>query len=130
MTKASDDPAGMVDAMRIRSDQRANAQHARNAGDGVGWLTTVDTALTAPQRCSRAPATSPSRVRTPEHSDRPPVKPSPPSCAPLPMPFVSRPTRSIWGGPSSLVPPARAKPSGPGPPRRAPTRSLEPRTRP
>ncbi|WP_127126499.1 flagellar hook-associated protein FlgL [Georgenia sp. SYP-B2076] len=45
ITKASDDPAGMVDAMRIRSDQRATAQHARNASDGVGWLSTVDTAL-------------------------------------------------------------------------------------
>ncbi len=45
ITKASDDPAGMVDAMRIRSDQRANAQHARNAQDGLGWLTTVDSAV-------------------------------------------------------------------------------------
>ncbi|KAE8764075.1 flagellar hook-associated protein FlgL [Georgenia thermotolerans] len=43
--KASDDPAGMVDAMRIRGDQRANAQYVRNAGDGVGWLSTVDKAL-------------------------------------------------------------------------------------
>ncbi|GAA1648183.1 flagellar hook-associated protein FlgL [Georgenia ruanii] len=43
--KASDDPAGMVDAMRIRSDQRANAQYGRNAADGVGWLSTVDSAL-------------------------------------------------------------------------------------
>lgn len=30
IVKASDDPAGMVDAMRIRGDQRANAQYARN----------------------------------------------------------------------------------------------------
>ncbi|MFD1505465.1 flagellar hook-associated protein 3 [Georgenia yuyongxinii] len=45
ITKASDDPAGMVDAMRIRSDRRANTQHARNVQDGVGWLTTVDSAV-------------------------------------------------------------------------------------
>ncbi|TRW45614.1 flagellar hook-associated protein FlgL [Georgenia yuyongxinii] len=45
ITKASDDPAGMVDAMRIRGDQRANAQYTRNAADGVGWLSTVDSAL-------------------------------------------------------------------------------------
>lgn len=43
--KPSDDPAGMVEAMRIRSDRRANSQHGRNASDGVGWLTTVDSAL-------------------------------------------------------------------------------------
>ncbi|MPV38447.1 flagellar hook-associated protein FlgL [Georgenia subflava] len=45
ITKPSDDPAGTVDAMRIRGDQRATAQHARNAADAVGWLSTVDTAL-------------------------------------------------------------------------------------
>lgn len=47
ITKPSDDPAGMVDAMRIRSDQRATVQHARNAQDAVGWLSTVDSALTS-----------------------------------------------------------------------------------
>jgi flagellar hook-associated protein 3 FlgL len=45
LTKPSDDPAGMVDAMRIRSDKRANAQYARNTADGVGWLTTASDAL-------------------------------------------------------------------------------------
>ncbi|WP_413451452.1 flagellin [Georgenia phoenicis] len=45
ITKPSDDPAGTVDAMRLRSDQRATAQQARNAADGNSWLTTIDSAL-------------------------------------------------------------------------------------
>src|SRR5690554_273486 len=45
ITKPSDDPAGTVDAMRLRGDQRATAQHARNTADGDAWLTTVDSAL-------------------------------------------------------------------------------------
>lgn len=43
--KPSDDPAGTVDAMRVRADQRATAQYLRNAKDGESWLTTVDSAL-------------------------------------------------------------------------------------
>ncbi|WP_324650435.1 flagellar hook-associated protein FlgL [Georgenia sp. H159] len=45
ITKPSDDPAGTVDAMQVRSDQRATAQYTRNAADGDAWLTTVDSAL-------------------------------------------------------------------------------------
>ena len=45
LSRPSDDPAGTVDAMRLRSSQRATAQHSRNAADGDGWLTTVDSAL-------------------------------------------------------------------------------------
>lgn len=45
ITKASDDPAGTVEAMRLRGDKAATAQHSRNAQDGAGWLSTVDTAL-------------------------------------------------------------------------------------
>jgi flagellar hook-associated protein 3 FlgL len=45
-TRPSEDPAGTVDAMRIRAEQRANAQYARNAADGVGWLSAIDNALT------------------------------------------------------------------------------------
>jgi flagellar hook-associated protein 3 FlgL len=45
IAKPSDDPAGTVDAMRLRSAQRATAQHGRNAADGDSWLTTVDSAL-------------------------------------------------------------------------------------
>lgn len=43
--KPSEDPAGTMDAMRIRADQRANAQYQRNIDNGLGWLTTIDTAL-------------------------------------------------------------------------------------
>jgi flagellar hook-associated protein 3 FlgL len=41
----SDDPAGASDMLRLRGDQRAVTQHARNASDGDSWLTTVDSAL-------------------------------------------------------------------------------------
>lgn len=45
LNKPSDDPAATVDAMQVRTDQRATAQHARNAADGNAWLTTIDSAL-------------------------------------------------------------------------------------
>jgi flagellar hook-associated protein 3 FlgL len=41
----SDDPAGASDMLRLRGDQRAVTQYARNASDGDSWLTTVDSAL-------------------------------------------------------------------------------------
>ncbi|NUU18951.1 flagellar hook-associated protein FlgL [Cellulomonas humilata] len=43
----SDDPAGASDMLRLRGDQRAVTQHARNASDGDSWLTTVDSALSS-----------------------------------------------------------------------------------
>ncbi|MBO9553068.1 flagellar hook-associated protein FlgL [Cellulomonas sp.] len=43
----SDDPAGASDMLRLRGDQRALTQYARNASDGDSWLTTVDSALTS-----------------------------------------------------------------------------------
>jgi flagellar hook-associated protein 3 FlgL len=45
ITTPSDDPAGTASALALRSSLRQNEQHARNIADGVGWLTTVDTAL-------------------------------------------------------------------------------------
>lgn len=45
ISKPSDDPAGTVDAMRVRSDQRATAQYMRNTADGNAWLTTIDDAM-------------------------------------------------------------------------------------
>ncbi len=45
ITKPSDDPSGTASALRLRSDQRVTEQYARNATDGVGWLTTVDSSL-------------------------------------------------------------------------------------
>lgn len=44
--KASDDPAGTAQALRLRSEQRASAQYDRNMQDGVSWLNTIDSALT------------------------------------------------------------------------------------
>ncbi len=43
----SDDPAAASDMLRLRAEQRVNAQYARNAGDAASWLQTVDTAITA-----------------------------------------------------------------------------------
>lgn len=45
ITVPSDDPAGASDVLRLRGEQRALAQYARNATDGDSWLTTVDSAL-------------------------------------------------------------------------------------
>ena len=41
----SDDPAGASDMLRLRGEQRAQAQYQRNADDGNSWLTTIDAAL-------------------------------------------------------------------------------------
>lgn len=43
--KPSDDPAGTAQALRLRAEQRALTQYDRNAADGRGWLTAVDTAM-------------------------------------------------------------------------------------
>lgn len=45
ITVPSDDPAGTVDALRLRSEQRANAQYTRNTNDAIGWLSTLDSTL-------------------------------------------------------------------------------------
>ena len=47
ITKPSDDPTGTADSMRIRAAQSQNDQYGRNIDDGTGWLSTVDSALTA-----------------------------------------------------------------------------------
>lgn len=41
----SDDPTATGQSMLVRSQQSSNAQYTRNATDGVGWLTTTDSAL-------------------------------------------------------------------------------------
>jgi flagellar hook-associated protein 3 FlgL len=43
--RPSDSPAGTVSAMEIRSQIAANKQYARNADDGLGWLTVADNSL-------------------------------------------------------------------------------------
>ena len=45
ITKPSDDPQGVSEAMQVRAQQRAGEQFARNINDGAGWLTTIDGAL-------------------------------------------------------------------------------------
>ena len=45
ITKPSDDPAGTAQAMALRAEQRATTAYARNAEDGLAWLSTVDSAL-------------------------------------------------------------------------------------
>lgn len=45
ITKPSDDPSGTGQAMQLRAERRAAEQHARNADDGVAWLSTVDSAV-------------------------------------------------------------------------------------
>ena len=44
---ASDDPARAANALAVRAEQRATAQYTRNADNGNGWLTALDTALGA-----------------------------------------------------------------------------------
>jgi len=47
ISRASDDPARAANALAVRAEQRATTQYARNAENGNGWLTTLDTALAA-----------------------------------------------------------------------------------
>ena len=45
ITRPSDNPAGTADALKVRSEIRANAQYSSNISDAQGWLSTVDNAL-------------------------------------------------------------------------------------
>jgi len=45
INKASDSPAATVSVLALRSEVAANKQYARNADDGLGWLTAADSAL-------------------------------------------------------------------------------------
>jgi len=47
VTKPSDSPTAAVSSMQLRAGARAQAQYSRNATDGLGWLNTIDTALTS-----------------------------------------------------------------------------------
>ena len=47
ITRASDDPAAAAEALRIRTAQRASAQHESNISDGLGWLATANAALSS-----------------------------------------------------------------------------------
>jgi flagellar hook-associated protein 3 FlgL len=45
ISRPSDDPTGTADSLKVHAQQRAVAQYTRNADNGDGWLTTIDTAL-------------------------------------------------------------------------------------
>jgi flagellar hook-associated protein 3 FlgL len=45
ISKPSDSPAGTISVMQLRSEIAANRQYARNADDGLGWLSATDSAL-------------------------------------------------------------------------------------
>ncbi len=47
INRPSDDPAATADALKVHAHQRAVEQYSRNADNGDGWLTTIDTALTS-----------------------------------------------------------------------------------
>ena len=53
ITKPSDDPAGTAAAMRVRAQQRANAQYSTNIDDATSWLSTTDSTLTASENLLR-----------------------------------------------------------------------------
>jgi flagellar hook-associated protein 3 FlgL len=45
INRPSDDPTGTSTAMKARAGVADNQQYQRNASDGIGWLTTIDTTL-------------------------------------------------------------------------------------
>ena len=47
ITRPSDDPTATVQSLQVRAEQRATDQYSRNADNGNGWLTAVDSALGA-----------------------------------------------------------------------------------
>lgn len=47
ISRPSDSPTGTVAAMQLRGEIRDNEQWSRNAADGIGWLGTIDQALTS-----------------------------------------------------------------------------------
>ncbi len=47
ITTPSDDPTGAADSMRVRAAQSQTAQFGRNIDDGMSWLSTVDSTLSA-----------------------------------------------------------------------------------
>ena len=46
INRPSDSPTGTVTSMALRGESRAVQQYSRNADDGVGWLSTLDSTLT------------------------------------------------------------------------------------
>ena len=70
ITQPSDDPAGTVSALQLRGEISRQEQWARNANDGVGWLGTLDTALTSANSTLRRVRDLPAVVRREHHVHR------------------------------------------------------------
>ena len=47
INRPSDSPTGTVSSMQLRTESRANERYLRNADDGLGWLSTVESTLTS-----------------------------------------------------------------------------------
>lgn len=47
ITAPSDDPGATADALKVRADQKANAQFTKNVQDATGWLSVVDSSLSS-----------------------------------------------------------------------------------
>src|SRR5918998_5971629 len=47
MQRPSDDPHGVMRAVRVRSDLAAQAQYRKNVDDAVGWANATDSALSS-----------------------------------------------------------------------------------
>lgn len=47
INRPSDSPTGTVSAMQLRGETRTEQQYLRNTEDGIGWLGTLDQALTS-----------------------------------------------------------------------------------
>ena len=45
--RPSDSPNGTLQSMQLRGETRANSQYVRSAGDGLGWLSTLDGTLSS-----------------------------------------------------------------------------------
>src|ERR1700754_1450716 len=48
INRPSDSPTGTVASMQLRGESRAVQQYSRNADDGIGWLSPLDSTLTNP----------------------------------------------------------------------------------
>ncbi|WP_067508825.1 flagellar hook-associated protein FlgL [Actinoplanes sp. TFC3] len=47
INRPSDSPNGTLQSMQLRGETRANNQYVRSAGDGLGWLSTLDGTLSS-----------------------------------------------------------------------------------
>ena len=53
VAKASDDPVAAAAILKVRGQQNANTQYATNISDGLGWLATTDSAMSASENLVR-----------------------------------------------------------------------------